>query len=535
MPASSSQVDSGKPGPSGQDAATDDNTAANTAANIRAASILTVGELLALQALRRPKAIAVEEGGKQITYAQFNERVNRLAHVLSGMGVRPGERVGILSENRTEYLELALACGKMGAILCALNWRLAAPELEHCVRLTSPRVVAVSSRHRAALEGIGHGAESLLGLDDGYEEALAAADASEPGVAVHPEDGLYILYTSGTTGLPKGALISHRAQIARMTVNILDLGLNNREAFIAWPPMFHMASLDQGTHTLSIGGKVIVVDGLDPERICAHVEAGPQWWFPMLPGTVEQFNEEARRRNLKPGRARRIGAMADLVPVHQIAEATRLFGAPYVNSFGSTETGIPPLSGAQIPVGEVPKSLAKRPSSLSSFRLVDPEDNDVPDGTPGELAFRGPTLFSGYWNAPETNATDFRGGWFHLGDMFIRHTDGSYDFVDRLKYLIKSGGENVYPAEIERVLLGDSRVEDAVVVRRADAKWGEVPIAFVARRDDSLTGDDLAGRCRDQLAGYKQPKEIRFVPFEDLPRSTTGKIQRHEVEKWLEE
>ena len=525
------EATAGKSGPSGQDASTTNNSAANIAAS----SILTVGELLALQALHRPRAIAVEEGGKRLSYAQFNERVNRLAHVLSGMGVRPGERVGILSENRTEYLELALACAKLGAILCALNWRLAAPELEHCVRLTSPRVVAVSPRHRAALDGISHGAESLLELEDGYEEALAGAEAAEPGVVVHPEDGLYILYTSGTTGLPKGALISHRAQIGRMTTSTLDMGLNNQEAFIAWPPMFHMASLDQATHMLIIGGKVTVVDGFDPERILTHVEADRQWWLAMLPGTVEQINEEARRRNLKPGQTRLLGAMADLVPLHQIAEATRLFGAPYVNSFGSTETGLPPLSASHIPVGIIPKTLAKRPSSLCNFRLVDPEDNDVPDGTPGELAFRGPTLFSGYWNAPETNASDFRGGWFHLGDMFIRHPDGGYDFVDRLKYLIKSGGENVYPAEIERVLLGDDRVEDAVVVRRADAKWGEVPIAFVARKDDSLSGDDLAGRCRDQLAGYKQPKEIRFVPFADLPRSTTGKIQRHEVEKWLKE
>ena len=146
---------------------------------------------------------------------------------------------------------------------------------------------------------------------------------------------------------------------------------------------------------------------------------------------------------------------------------------------------------------------------------------------------RGPTLFSGYWKAPETNAVDFRGGWFHMGDVFVRNPDGTLDFVDRVKYLIKSGGENIYPAEIERVLLQDARVADAAVVRRADPDWGEIPVAFVARRDDTLTADALRQRCREQLAGYKQPKAIHFIPFDAFPRSASGKIQRHELERRL--
>jgi fatty-acyl-CoA synthase len=187
-----------------------------------------------------------------------------------------------------------------------------------------------------------------------------------------------------------------------------------------------------------------------------------------------------------------------------------------------------------IPIGEVPRRLSKRQNTFCEIRLVDAEDRDVPPGTPGELAFRGPTCFSGYWNAPETNARDFRGGWFHMGDMFIRNADGTLDFVDRVKYMIKSGGENIYPAEIERVLLADPRVADAVVVRRSDARWGEVPVAVIAANDTTLTAADLAARCRAELAGYKQPKDIVFVSLAELPRSTTGKIQRHEVEAWLQ-
>jgi fatty-acyl-CoA synthase len=221
------------------------------------------------------------------------------------------------------------------------------------------------------------------------------------------------------------------------------------------------------------------------------------------------------------------------VPPAEIAEVTALLDAPYANTFGATETGCPPCSSNLIPIGVAPARLSKQQSPFCEVRLVDSDDRDVPVGAPGELCMRGPTLFSGYWRAPETNAEDFRGGWFHMGDVFVRNPDGTLDFVDRVKYLIKSGGESIYPAEIERVLLQDARVADAAVVRRADPKWGEVPVAFVARRDDSLTEDELRRRCREQLAGYKQPKAIHFIPVEAFPRSASGKIQRHEMERRL--
>jgi acyl-CoA synthetase (AMP-forming)/AMP-acid ligase II len=166
--------------------------------------------------------------------------------------------------------------------------------------------------------------------------------------------------------------------------------------------------------------------------------------------------------------------------------------------------------------------------------LVDESDEEVGEGEPGEVALRGPTLFSGYRNAAETNAHDFRNGWFHMGDVFRRRSDGLYDYVDRVKYLIKTGAENVYPAEIERVLMADPRVVEAVVVRRPDAKWGEVPVAFVTCKDSNTTAEDLIQVCGRHLARYKLPKEVRFVPSADaFPRSTSGKIQRQAVEKWL--
>ena len=503
-------------------------------AGVRRAGQSTVASLFRNRARLHPtlRALGTPDGHGH-DYGALAERVNRSASLLASMGVEHGDRVAILSENRPEYVELMLACATLGAMLACQNWRLAPPELKHCIDLVDPRVVVVSERHAALLGRTGARQQQVVTLGSGYESLLERASPEPRAIAAEPEDGLLILYTSGTTGLPKGAVISHRAEIARSMVGFADLGTRPGEACVAWAPLFHMAGAEPALATLMTGGPVVIIDGFKPDEIATMVESTRIGHLLLMPGMIEPLIEELERRAIRPAGITVCGAMADLVPAHQLARITRLLDAPYMNSFGSTETGAPPASGNRIPVGEVPTKLSKQENRFCEIRLVDPLDRDVPDGSPGELLFRGPTLFSGYWNAEETNARDFRDGWFHMGDMFVRNADGSMDFVDRVKYMIKSGGENIYPAEIERVLLSEARVADAVVVRRPDPRWGEVPIAVVAARDDSLRAEDLHARCREQLAGFKQPKDIVFVRFEELPRSTTGKIQRHEVEAWL--
>jgi acyl-CoA synthetase (AMP-forming)/AMP-acid ligase II len=499
----------------------------------QAGASLTLGALLRQRVRLHPERPAIIDGERRFTFAAFNARVNRLAAALRALGLGRGERVAILSENRAEYLELIFAAGKLGVIVCTLNWRLTDRELLHCVMLTEPRVTFVSPLHRETACRLGEPMGRLVLLGTEYEELLARASDAEPEIAAEAEDGLVIIYTSGTTGNPKGALVSHRAEIGRMCLNAVEFDLSPGDGFIAWAPMFHMVSTDHAIHSLCLGGTVTVIPAYEPERMLDAVEQTTTWWFVVMPGMIEDLIGVIKRRGTVPKGIKVIGAMADLVPRHQLAEITALLRAPYANTFGSTETGLAPASVGRVPIGEGPARLSKIPSACCAIRLVDPDDNDVADGTPGELILRGPTLFSGYWNAPETNARDFRGGWFHMGDVFVRNPDGTLDFVDRLKYMIKSGGENVYPAEIEQVMLADPRVAEAVVVRQADARWGEVPVAFVARRDPALDAEALMQACRANLAGYKRPKEIRFIGLDEFPRSTTGKIQRHEVEKWL--
>jgi fatty-acyl-CoA synthase len=488
---------------------------------VRRASRSTVASLFAAQARLHPQRVAIADGDRQISYQALDERSRRLASLLAARGVGRGDRIALLSENRAEVLELFLAAARLGAIVACQNWRLAAPELDHCVRLVAPIASVVSPRHAAALPG-------ALVLGDDYERALAAASADAVPAQVDPEDPLLILYTSGTTGLPKGAVISHRAQVVRNLVTRAEFAVAPDDTFVAWSPLYHMGAVDNSLGTLMSGGKVIVVPGFDAERLAEVVEHEPLGWLLLMPGMVGRF---ARVLAGRPVRGVRVcGVMADLVPPSEIAAITTLLRAPYANTFGATETGCPPCSSSLIPVGVAPSRLSKQQSPFCEIRLVDADDRDVPDGSPGELAMRGPTLFSGYWNQPDVNRHDFRGGWFHMGDVFVRNPDGTLDFVDRVKYLIKSGGENIYPAEIERVMLQDPRVAEVAVVRAKDPRWGEVPVAFVARRDPSLDEAALGALCRAQLAGYKQPKGIYFIALESFPRSASGKVQRHELE-----
>lgn len=504
-------------------------TSERTRTDIRKAGRQTVYGLFAAQVSRDAKATAVTQGERRISYGELDGRVRRLAAALRARGVGHGDRVALLSENRHEFVEIELAVALLGAIVACQNWRLAAAEVQHCVSLVSPVLLIVSERHSALAGKLALDVPVFV-IERDHEAMIAAAEPLAEDPEVDPEDGLVILYTSGTTGLPKGALISHRAEIARMTVLRMDMRATEQDGFLAWAPMFHMGSTDQVYGALMTGAIVHIVDGFDAEAIVAIMEKNLLGWMLLMPGSIEPVVELLKATGRRPKGIRAVGAMADLVPTALMAELSALTGAPFLNSFGATETGLAPASAVLIPPGTIPERLSKRKSSLCDLRLVDSQGRDVPDGEPGEAAVRGPTVFSGYWNAEATNARDFRDGWFRMGDLFRRNADGSYDFVDRAKYMIKSGGENIYPAEIERVLLADPRVSDAAVLRKRDERWGEVPVAFVARKDESLSEKDVEALCRASLAGYKRPKEVHFIAFEDFPRSTTGKILRHEME-----
>jgi len=501
--------------------------------NVLSSRQATIGALFHARVAANQNRRAVVEGDRVLTFSELEDRSNRLANGLLALGLNRGDRVGLLARNCLEYVEIELAAAKAGLILACLNWRLGDRELQHCINLVEPEVVIVQADLMATLDRLDLSPHRRIPIGPEYEDFMAGAPDIYPDLDIDPEDGLVILYTSGTTGLPKGALVSHRAMVARGMCFTSEFQVPIGDNFCAWPPFYHMASTDQVLGTLVRGGTVHVIDGYEPDKLIEILQTEVMHVFILMPGMVGPFAAILEERKVKVKGVSICGAMADLVPREDIAAATRALDAPYNNSFGATETGMPPASSNLIPVGVAPTNLAKRQSAFCELRLVDADDNEVPIGTPGEVALRGPTLFSGYWNAEETNAEDFRNGWFHMGDVLRRNEDGTLDYVDRVKYMIKSGGENIYPAEIEQVMLADARVHEAVVVRRPDRKWSEVPVAFVVPADPGLRADDLMDLCKANLSSYKRPKDIFFVAEEELPRSTTGKVQRHELEARL--
>ncbi|GAB1256613.1 class I adenylate-forming enzyme family protein [Aurantivibrio plasticivorans] len=492
-----------------------------------------IGALFYASAQSNRQRIALVDGEKRYTYGELDERSNRLANYFLSKGLRSQDRVALLANNCSECYEVFLAAAKVGVIVAALNWRLGDRELNHCVSLVEPSLIITSEDLASNIDRIDAGAPSTLIIGGDYEAQLGASDAVFPDLHIDPEAGLVILYTSGTTGLPKGALISHRAMIARGLQFSSFLNIPDGDTFVAWTPLYHMVAVDQGLAHLLVGSTIYVVDGFQLPKLVEILQHHSMSWFVMVPGMVGLCIGHLKKLNIKPKGVGCIGAMADLIPRAEIAAATEFFDAPFVNSFGATETGLAPATGNYVAIGEAPERLPKRQSTFADIRLVDGSDNEVPVGTPGEVSIAGPTLFSGYWNNNEANESDFRGGRFHMGDVMRRNADGTLEYVDRVKYMIKSGGENIYPAEIESVMTLDERIETAIVVRKLDEKWGEIPVMFIVRRDESLTDTDILSLCEKELSRYKRPKEIYFISDDDIPRSTTGKIQRHELEARL--
>lgn len=498
------------------------------------ASAVSVADWFVSKVAVRGDAIALQTRDRNLSYRALNDRVNRVSNWLLKQGIARGDRIAVFSENRSEYVEVELAAAKLGIITACLNWRQSPPELNYCIGLAQPKIVFVSERYAPTLERIDHNVGRVVVFGEEYERVvIQTAEVREVPHLAHPEDGLLILYTSGTTGMPKAAVISQRAMVARTLISSLDRPFAEEDSYLAWTPMFHMGSSDYIYSTLLRGGKVIVMDGFQVDEMVHFVGTERLGWLHLNSAVIDRVVEQMKRNNVSPKGMKLVGVMPDLMARKTLAEVTTIMNAPFANTFGSTETGPVPASKGSIPIGVAPERLSKVQSSLCHLRLVDEDDRDVPDGEPGEVLVRSPSLFSGYWAAPEANAEVFAGGWYRMGDVFRRNPDGTLDFVDRRKYLIKSGGENIYPAEIERNLIASPRIANAVVVRRPDARWGEVPVAFVVRRDEKLTSEEVIELCRGKIASYKMPKDVKFIADEELPRGDSGKIKRHELEARL--
>ncbi|WP_254810978.1 class I adenylate-forming enzyme family protein [Natronosalvus amylolyticus] len=521
---------------------------------VEQSSRFSIGDQLRKTARMYPdrRAVVDLERDRTVRYATLDERVDKLASGLLEHGLEPNEStVAVLAENRGETVEVAHACARTGTLIATLNWRLEREELVHCIDLADPDFLVVSDRFEDRLDWVDADAESdpiTVGYDGGEEADLdfvSVRDGGDPSdprldITVGAEQGFAIINTSGTTGLPKGAVVSHRAEMARAIQVILDYELERGDNYPAWGPMFHMAGLDWIVVTAVLCGTYYPIDGFEPASIVDAIRdsSRPISWLFLVPGVLERMWAYIEDEGVDPTTfppIRTMGSLPDMIEPARIERITDLFDAPFQNTYGSTEVGHS-ASGSKLPVGESPTeaSLSKVESPFGNVRLVDENMAPATDDH-GEMIVSGPALFSGYVDNPDANEEVFVDGWYRTGDIFERHEDGTYSYLNRRKYLIKPGGENVYPAELEGILIEHEAVEEVVVVRADDPQWGEVPRAVIGTTEtDDPEGlrEALYDRLEAQLAGYKLPKYLEFVEPEQFPRSTTGKIVRTDVEEW---
>ena len=485
-------------------------------------------DLLARRSELSGEAVAFEElaSGRTLTYAQLHARASRAAGLLAARGISEGDRVAVLCRNRIAFFELLFACARLGAILVPLNWRMPPAELAALVADAGPALLFVGAEDEALAAALPAPPPAIL-LDREYEPLLAAAEPLA-GRSIWPAGGIwYLLYTSGTTGRPKGVIYTFRMALANH-VNIGSaIDLASSDTTLNFLPLFHTAGINLHTlPTLFQGGRVIVLPGFDAEAVVALLEARRLDTFFAVPTVYQALLDHPRFAAAPLGHVRHWGCGGAPLP-GQVAARARELGVRICAGMGMTETGPTAFLASPDDAWAHPMSVG-RPQLLVGARVVGENGREVPQGAVGELQFSGPGLTPGYWNDPEGSRAAFtEDGWLRSGDLARRDSDGRWYIEGRRKEMFISGGENVYPIEVEAVLAAHPAVAEAAVVAAPHPRWGEVGRAFVqiaAGRRQPQT-DELEAFCRTRLAPYKVPESFHYVA--DFPRTAAGKVQKH--------
>ncbi|HLL01126.1 MAG TPA: long-chain fatty acid--CoA ligase [Myxococcaceae bacterium] len=492
-----------------------------------------VHDWLARRAQLSPDRVALIDatrGERRITFREWNAAAHRTARLLhETLGVRRGDRVAVLAMNCVEYLDLLFACAKLGAILQPLNWRLSAEELKGLLADAEPGVLVYGPDFQSQLEAVRAHAPSVrhvVALVDSparpatdvlFDAREALPEGPLPPVELEAEDPWVLCYTGGSTGLPKAAILTYGSITANAANTVVSWGLDAEDVALLNAPLFHTGGLNVFTTPLVYaGGASVVCRGFDVEQVFDLVQRRE---VNLVFGVPTMFIEMQRHPRFDAvdfsGLKLLISGGAPCpAPVFE-----RFFsrGVDFKTGYGLTEAG---PNNFWLPASQV-----RRKPGAVGVPLFHVEMRLEGEGDVGELLIRGPHVCAGYWRRPEESAKTLAGGWLHTGDLAERDADGCYRIVGRVKDLIISGGENIYPAEVEGVMAGHPEVAEVAVIGVPDPKWGEVPRALVVPRAGTApTAEQLLAYCQGRLARYKTPRTVRFV--EALPRTAAGKVDR---------
>ncbi|MDP9013396.1 MAG: long-chain-fatty-acid--CoA ligase [Pseudomonadota bacterium] len=503
----------------------------------------TFGDVLRFNAAVRPHKVALQTlDGRSVTFGDFNERVNRLNSAVAQLGVPNGSRVAILSRNRTEYVE-SYGLSKSGLIVVPLNWRLTGGELTKLIAHSRPELLIVDEANRDLVErlretwtGVRHfvllGAARAGWLS--YEALVGGGSAAEPEVTARPSDVLCVIYTSGTTGAPKGVAITHAAAIGNSRAAAAEvLQLTESDRTMAVMPLFHVGGMWYHLFaSFATGCTSLILSDFEPATVIRELAAHRITNVHLVPSMIGALLAVPDAETADFSALRLLFYAASSMPAHLLQRAIqRLSSCGFVQSYGSTEAGVVTVLSpddhrlARQPQSEHLLSSCGRPLAGRLVRIVDDTGSVLGASAVGEIELHGPDTMAAYWRDDEATRNVVRGGWLKTGDLGYLDAQGFLYIIDRKNDMMITGGENVYPTEVEGYLYRDPDVLEAAVFGVPDPQWVEkVVAAVVVKSGSQVTAEQLIARLRGQLAAYKCPKAIHFV--QSLPKSAAGKILR---------
>ncbi|NNM73433.1 AMP-binding protein [Enterovirga aerilata] len=491
---------------------------------------MNLADVIRRNAAFAPGKVALRFEGGTISYGALSGRIEATAALLAGeFGIGKGDRVAILAYNHPDTLVLLYACARLGAMLVPLNWRLAGPELAYILADADPALFVADEHFAKEAAELAAGRSNLPLFSVGEAagslgELIASGGEGSSRCEGRLSDPLLVVYTSGTTGRPKGALLRQEALVWNGVMSQHMHGLTSDDHVLTVLPFFHVGGLNiQTTPALHQGATVTIHSRFAPDTTLAAIADDRPTLTVLVPATLGAVLSHPGFGSADLSSLRAITTGSTYVPQALIDPFERR-GVPVLQVYGATETC--PISVYTRLGGPRPEGSTGWPGPFCEAKLVDDAGRELPDGTSGEIWIRGPQILSGYWRDEAATRDSIVDGWFRTGDIASRDAAGAYYVHDRKKNVVISGGENIYPAEIERVLLEHEAVAECAVIGRPDPRWGEVPVAHVVlRAGASCTAESLSAHVLSQLARFKAPKDFIFA--DSLPKSALGKVQHH--------